>query len=489
MFEILKNLKSFQLLLVIIFISCTVPDDSSVQDTKTTTVAPSTTTTTVAITVPNPPTNVSVNYAGKDVQFLWEYEAGDVDVQVFYVSYSYDNENWTRVVIDDITARTFTLDKSFTQTGTFYFEVGSCGDLENDLTCSIGDSSYFETTGYVSPTTTTTVAPSTTTTTLAPSTNYQDKRDVRLFRASTISDEHINILMKYVKYAERSFFDDPRVKVDNLYPILIAQLDRNNYQSAIDLEGEFCQYLMDSEPDSHRQYCYYRGVQADGSIGLFTYGGRPSSSSISGQPEGDSCCWLFINESHDLPQHASAMGYVTLHEMLHIFQISNYLDIANDREEKMRFSGKIVGDDNKEHPFWIEGHATYYSYRYYAKSIGDISWLKREMANGLFECYCSDGKARIIDRYLNGPKLYDVTWDSDWAVGYQVGAWFVAYIESIHGEEKIQDFWFNTQTGKLFPENFKDTFGKDYKTYVDEFESFIRNNDRSAILAILPSDA
>ena len=73
MFEILKNLKTFQLLLVIIFISCTVPDDSSVQetttesqetttttesqdtttttesqDTTTTTVAPSTTTTTVA---------------------------------------------------------------------------------------------------------------------------------------------------------------------------------------------------------------------------------------------------------------------------------------------------------------------------------------------------------------------------------------------------------------------------------------------------------
>ena len=36
--------------------------------------------------------------------------------------------------------------------------------------------------------------------------------------------------------------------------------------------------------------------------------------------------------------------------MLHIFQISNYLDIAKNREEKLRYSGKIVGDDNKEHP-------------------------------------------------------------------------------------------------------------------------------------------
>ena len=67
-----KNFKLTQLLLVIIFISCTVPDESSVQDTTTTTesqdtttttVAPSTTTTTVApstTTTVAPSTNVSV---------------------------------------------------------------------------------------------------------------------------------------------------------------------------------------------------------------------------------------------------------------------------------------------------------------------------------------------------------------------------------------------------------------------------------------------
>ena len=43
-----KNLKLTQLLLVIIFVSCTVPDESSVQDTTTTTESQDTTTTTVA---------------------------------------------------------------------------------------------------------------------------------------------------------------------------------------------------------------------------------------------------------------------------------------------------------------------------------------------------------------------------------------------------------------------------------------------------------
>ena len=109
------------------------------------------------------------------------------------------------------------------------------------------------------------------------------------------------------------------------------------------------------------------------------------------------------------------------------------------------------------------------------------------MRNGLFDCYCGDGRAPIIDRYLNGPKLYDVTWESDADVGYQVGAWFVAYLNNIHGEEPLFDFWINTQTGILFEDNFLEIYGKDYRTYVDEFEDFIRNNDEETIMSILPT--
>ena len=60
-------------------------------------------------------------------------------------------------------------------------------------------------------------------------------------------------------------------------------------------------------------------------------------------------------------------------------------------------------------------------------------------------------------------------------------------IINIHGEDSIFDFWFKTQNGKLFEENFLDVYGKDYKTYVDEFEDFIRNSSKSEIMSILPS--
>ena len=68
--------------------------------------------------------------------------------------------------------------------------------------------------------------------------NYLDYRDVKIFRASTISDQHIEILTKYIQLTEQLLFTDARVKRENLYPILVVQLDSENYASASALEEE-----------------------------------------------------------------------------------------------------------------------------------------------------------------------------------------------------------------------------------------------------------
>ncbi len=338
--------------------------------------------------------------------------------------------------------------------------------------------------------TTTTVVQSTTTTTVAPSTNYLENRDIKLFRASTISDEHINILMDYVRFTEKSFFDDPRVKVDNLYPILIAQTDIDNYQSAIDLEGEFCQYLKDTYPDSHKEYCYYRTPQSDGSIGLFASDGNVYGSSISGN-KAKSCCYLFISGSFDLSWDSHSQAITTIHEMFHIFQMSNYIDLPYHQDDREKISGKIVGDGNKHKSFWMEGNTEFLSHLYYARNVKDFDRFLNEMESKLYTDYGSKGMGTIIERYLSdGIKLYNYTFEGGWdnrKMGYQVGAWFTAYLVNIHGEDSILDFWFNTQSGIFFPENFLQTFGKDYKTYVDEFENFVRNNDVKTVMSILPS--
>ena len=115
-------------------------------------------------------------------------------------------------------------------------------------------------------------SPSTTVSTTIPtSDNYLDYRDIKIFRASTISDQHIEILTKYIQLTEQLLFTDARVKRENLYPILVVQLDSENYASAIALEEEYCQYLNQEYPvtfNSTRCNPQYQDKKADGSIGL-----------------------------------------------------------------------------------------------------------------------------------------------------------------------------------------------------------------------------
>ena len=118
-----------------------------------------TTTTTIPPAVPDDATNVSVNYQGKDVYFAWDYTDGNTLVHEFHINYSYDNSIWDRVIITDTTARTYTLDYTNIQTGTFYWEFSVCGDIENGESCTDSDSNNFETYQYVAPTTTVYVAP------------------------------------------------------------------------------------------------------------------------------------------------------------------------------------------------------------------------------------------------------------------------------------------------------------------------------------------
>jgi len=318
--------------------------------------------------------------------------------------------------------------------------------------------------------------------------NYLDYRDVKIFRASTISDQHVDILTKYIQYTEQLLFVDERIKRENLYPILVVQLDSENYESAIALEEEYCQYLDEVYPKTFRNSrCNPKNhdKKADGSIGLFTDGGRVTGSSISGIPSDRECCYLFFSGSFDLSWDSRSQAYVTIHEMYHIFQLSNIVGFDYDLEQKI--TGKRIEKDERDKPFWMEGYATYFSHLYYSRDVNDFSHLQNEMNRGLFSCYCGDNQPTIKERYLNGPELYNVTWESDWAVGYQVGAWFIAYLTNIHGEHTMYDFWINAQTGILFPENFQNTFGKNYITYEEEFRNFITNSSEEELMSILPN--
>ena len=378
MFEILKNLKTFQLLLVIIFISCTVPDDSLVQET--TTESQETTTESQETTTDAPPTT-----------------------------------NSNIVNLEDI--------------------------------------------------------------------------EITFFYGNELSELAKNILLENMNYAVENLFSYPGVKFQNLQPILIVQLD-NNYESAIKLETEYCEYIEKNNNNYLRNSKCSRDLNSDGSRNIFT-DNWPYNSSISSNPFNyESCCYLLTMQPYELPNQEKSLRMTSIHETFHIFQISNYADLTTNQKKQHKISGKISGDGDEHKPWWMEGNAVFFQHLYHARSLNDIGIIKQTMRPSLFSCYCGDeGLDTIINRFLNNEiKLYNYTWAIDQQLAYEMGSWFTAYLVNFHGEEKILDFWINTQTGILFEDNFLEMFGKDYRTYVDEFENFLRNNDEETIMSILPTN-
>ena len=60
----------------------------------------------------------------------------------------------------------------------------------------------------------------------------------------------------------------------------------------------------------------------------------------------------------------------------------------------------------------------------------------------------------------------------------------MAYVVHEHGEQKLMDFYQDIHT-LSYDENFIKHFGKDYRSYVEDFETFLLQ-DPEQLMAILP---
>ena len=324
-------------------------------------------------------------------------------------------------------------------------------------------------------------------------------RDIKYFIASTVSNEHEEMLKEWVLRAERLYFSRSTAIVDNLYPIYIVQLDRDNAQSAFELEKIFCQFLEDEHKKPFRWDGYDASRCADNEWSQEEYerdgffvqpNGDVAGSAIMSIRQRDGYS-LFLSRTHDLPEHASSMGFVTLHEMFHIFQ-NSHITSTDDYDEQRIINGRKSGD-NPDHdvPWWHEGVTVYFSYIDYARETNDPSWFKDEMECTLF---CDKdrygNKSRLQVYRESGIKLNNIRYDEnpepiDSQIGYEVGAWFVAYLVEEHGEEKVINIY-SLLDEYGFEEAFIMQFGKDYRSYLDEFDKFL-DLPKENILNILES--
>ena len=330
-------------------------------------------------------------------------------------------------------------------------------------------------------------------------TSSPDNREIIYFIAESVSNEHQEMLKAWVAISEELYFTQPNVVVENLYPIYLVQLDKNNPESALALEPVYCEFLEEEHKKLFIQDGYDSSRCGDNEDsreeyernGLFVEpNGGVAGSAISSIPQRDGYN-LFISRTHDLPQHGSSMGYVTLHEMFHIFQTSHYSTDSYDGQRMLngRFSGDNPEDDV---PWWNEGAAVYFSYIDYARTINDMSWFNDQMYCALLcekDRYGNKSRFEIFKE--SGVKLNNITFSGnpepvDKQIAYEIGAWFIAYLVNEHGEDKILDIY-SLYEEFGFEKSFEIQFGKDYRTYLEEFYEFL-DLPEDEIMAILLSN-
>ena len=74
-------------------------------------------------------------------------------------------------------------------------------------------------------------------------TSSLDNREIIYFIAESVSNDHQEMLKEWVAISEELYFNQPNVVIENLYPIYLIQLDKNNPESALALEPVYCEFL------------------------------------------------------------------------------------------------------------------------------------------------------------------------------------------------------------------------------------------------------
>lgn len=317
--------------------------------------------------------------------------------------------------------------------------------------------------------------------------------EVLLFVSETVPRNEQKIIEEAICLSKQLYFDRNGTNWQMATPIYVAALDRHNPAGAINLESEFCDYIQEQHPESwnngkcgpHHSTTH---CETDGICLLTQDDGRVSGSSISSSRHRDGF-YLFINNSHDMPQHEPSYWYVALHEMFHIYQISNISNPDISQEELDRFLGIRAGSDSEiDTPWWMEGTAVYISHYFYSEHK-ESNWdhIRREMGRYLTTDYNGSGLGTVLEQYKeSGRQLTDFKYGGDdHQVAYGIGAWFIAYLVNSSGIDKIFELYSNLEESGGFEDAFIATYGRSHDSYLAEFDLFL-NKPESEIMSILP---
>ena len=307
-----------------------------------------------------------------------------------------------------------------------------------------------------------------------------------VFAASDVEQSTIDLTLDWFDIAKSTWFTEDTFGAEHeLYFPTYLVLTGDDLQATIDLEQRYCEHLYEHHAESvEHSRCNTNHIDpnCEHGICLFTEYALNGGAGIASSRQNDGYHLMIMSAKNPSPEEESYRRII-LHEAFHIFQLSQHTETDHNRSEEIQ--GRLSGDHDEHVPWWMEGVAEYASILLYAQQNGvDSDYIQNEYKNkiGYFN---PDTGAPVIDDYFDlGIKLYNIKFDENALFGYQLGAWFVAYLMSEFDEQVLFDFYQNIHID-TFEENFIMHFGMPYQEYVDEFEIFLQQ-DPENLLSILP---
>ena len=340
------------------------------------------------------------------------------------------------------------------------------------------------------PVLTRTLKPTSTPIPIPPTSAVEMLSRVVVYAASDLTEDQITKTKKWFDVGASAWLTPDSVGAANFYPVYLVILGKD-MDAGIELEDELCSYLQKQHPVNYRNTKCTRQKGPNGR-GLITGNVDSGNACICSNHNQTGYQLMIVGTGFWESEHYA--GNV-LHEVFHIYQLASVTE-QNPQEFRKRL-GSISGDTSSQKVWWQEGTAEYMGRKLYSEQpeasndyfkTNLMTYFDRSYRN--IERFQKDGSP-VIDAYFNaGIKLYNLNFEQDETFGYtyeqlgrRIGAWFVAYLISNVGEARIMEFYENLdELG--FDEAFISYFGKPYREYIEEYESFLQRSPEE-ILAIL----
>lgn len=297
-----------------------------------------------------------------------------------------------------------------------------------------------------------------------------ERGDVKILAASDVSQAYIDMTKQWLEIgANEWFLKDGDIADDRYYPLIVTMVHRD-----VEAAAEVTEALCDEIRENNYSQWLCRNHFAGDEHGNPLVDGVASISSYRGE---NGFHFMMIGTASRWRRDDFAE--IILHELFHVYQLSQFT--TKDGREADRLMGKRSGDFAKDVPWWSEGTATLMARTTYAEHANKPNNYVRN----LMACQLGDCRGRsspmIRDYFRGGQKLYNIGWEDNSHMGYQLGALFAAYLINDVGVDKVFEFY--QSVDRLgFDTAFEATFSKPHRDYIDEFETYIQSNRINSIV-------